>query len=745
MGIPAKNQGKFAVVNTLLNTTDSTVLEQLNGRQGDNGRVAYFALKDGNLPHDISNQTVVITVKDATGKIKRISGVTDVISATGGLFEMTIPAELYQAAGGTEEAYMSVEDNTGVVVSSIPIKFNVLENNIIFTANGSQDYIDSVQKMIDEIKLRVDPLGDRIGLEEDRLELVKKELKDFENNVEAIIDTQNEVTDFKISDMLNMTFDTIRERGVFFDNEFADRGVNVKWFGAVGDGISNDTEAFKSAYNVSKNIYVPSGIYSLNELHVPEDTIIKGDNATIELRAGGTGSNNVLAGSQSNSVITGLKIHSLEENIEWNRFDVSEQSNVIIRNCEFVGFRHAVDAPNAWGIYLDHSKQVVIENCRFDNNSQADIAIVDGCEDIKIINCSGINDTFYINFEPNNFTDPIKRVSISNSILSKVSLRNYFLTNQNFEQIAISSSVIDYLDHYGADVEFINSKIHHVSQPLSVTKPTDNSTISSGGVLKLNGALNLSGNLVVDPTMDSYATVEGSDANWITAQGTLNASSGTTRYEDKFGTFTRIGTKTTDRAQMLFTPKLLLTAADNGHKHSYQVSSGDQFLATLSGWAHYGESASWISNNAAVAFYGSDGKVVSELHLSLCKAEAGTDSSYNNYSVFITVPEKAVSMTIKVGDSTVATSPTVLYFGAFALQKVLPSTDQSNGDINLNPLPVRSRRSFRASSYPTSAYGWCHYQEGDICYNSTPTKGQPYGWICVNQGYPGDWLPLGNI
>ncbi|QIL49848.1 BppU family phage baseplate upper protein [Weissella coleopterorum] len=198
MGIPAKNQGKFAIVNTLLNTTDSTVLEQLNGRQGDNGRVAYFAMKDGNLPHDISNQTVVITVKDAAGKIKRISGVTDVISATGGLFEMTIPSELYQAAGDTEEAYMSVEDNTGVVISSIPIQFNVLENNIIFTANGSKDYIDSVQEMIDKIEAMLKPLADKIGIEDKTLELLKKELADLEAKIDskdvAMLHENNEFT-----------------------------------------------------------------------------------------------------------------------------------------------------------------------------------------------------------------------------------------------------------------------------------------------------------------------------------------------------------------------------------------------------------------------------------------------------------------------------------------------------------------------------------------------------------------------
>jgi len=41
--------------------------------------VVFFALKDGDLPHDISNQKVEIIVKDAQGKIKIISTINNLI------------------------------------------------------------------------------------------------------------------------------------------------------------------------------------------------------------------------------------------------------------------------------------------------------------------------------------------------------------------------------------------------------------------------------------------------------------------------------------------------------------------------------------------------------------------------------------------------------------------------------------------------------------------------------------------
>lgn len=709
----------------LLDSYNSTMPEPIVGRQGDkNGAVTlHVTITDRGTAVDLTGQTVNLIAETAKGTaVVADNGGVTLTDAVNGKFDYAIPNALWSEAGKITKAYFSLNDTDGQE-TTYDLIF-IVKKAIDISQNKADDYITVIDGTIRDLKTKVD----------DIYEAYKNGEFYSKSESDEILGL---LSDFK------MPGTTVADK---INGEFEDRGVNVKWFGAVGDGLTDDTAAFEAAYLASKNIYIPAGTYYLTGFHVPVGTKITGDNAILELHSGDEADgNNVLAGSKSNSTISGLKIHSLEESLEWNRFDISSQDHIIIRNCEFTGFRHISNAPNAWGIYLDKAKQVLIENCQFNDNSQSDIAIVEGCEDIQINGCFGINDTFYINFEPNNYTDKIKRVSINNCVLSELAFRNYSLNNQDFEQITVTSSVIDYLDYYGADLNFISSKINHVNQSLLGSKPTDTSAISSGGVLKLNGALNLSSNLVVDPTMDSYATVTGSNANWTFVQGTLNATTGTTRYEDQFGSLTRIGTKTTDKAQLLFTPKLLLESADNNVANCYQVAAGDQFLATLAGWAHYDTTASWISLNASAAFYDDSGNFISEVHLSLCKSQAGTDTPYNRYSAFITVPDNVTGMRLKVGECTVATSVSTLYFGAFSLQRILTTTNANNGDINLYPLPVGSRRRFRSATIPSSAYGWCHYQEGDICYKSIPTKGQPYGWICVNQGYPGDWLPLGNI
>lgn len=56
-------------------------------------------------------------------------------------------------------------------------------------------------------------------------------------------------------------------------NESAERGVNVKWFGAKGDGQTDDTNAFEEAMEASQNVIVPAGTYVVNDLLIKSKKI----------------------------------------------------------------------------------------------------------------------------------------------------------------------------------------------------------------------------------------------------------------------------------------------------------------------------------------------------------------------------------------------------------------------------------------------------------------------------------------
>lgn len=54
---------------------------------------------------------------------------------------------------------------------------------------------------------------------------------------------------------------------------------NVKSFGAVGDGVTDDTNAFKNALKENKTVYVPNGTYIISsELVIPDNCVLIGEN-----------------------------------------------------------------------------------------------------------------------------------------------------------------------------------------------------------------------------------------------------------------------------------------------------------------------------------------------------------------------------------------------------------------------------------------------------------------------------------
>lgn len=176
---------KYVVIDTQINQMNATLIEQLNGRQGDGGRVVYFSIRDGNSPYDISNKTISIIAKDAQGKVKVISTVNNIISAVGGLFSMVIPSALYQASGNIEEAYLKVYDDSNVVITSVPITFTVLANNVILTSNASSDYIDSVQEAVNQANKLISGISDNVKAQSIAYDALKSSLALMTNQINS--------------------------------------------------------------------------------------------------------------------------------------------------------------------------------------------------------------------------------------------------------------------------------------------------------------------------------------------------------------------------------------------------------------------------------------------------------------------------------------------------------------------------------------------------------------------------------
>lgn len=164
-----------------------------------------------------------------------------------------------------------------------------------------------------------------------------KKAYDLSNNIGQRFDDQiagssldDEAIDFRHSDMLGKSFDTARKRGDFFDQEFADRGINVRWFGAVGGGTIDDTAALQSTIDYAHQQALKIG--GIVKVIIPFKIGISGTiNLSSNVILTGSGSIKCLAASSLATPV--LKIAASSENcgITDIEFDMSHLAGCLLR------------------------------------------------------------------------------------------------------------------------------------------------------------------------------------------------------------------------------------------------------------------------------------------------------------------------------------------------------------------------------------------------------------------------------
>ena len=115
-------------------------------------------------------------------------------------------------------------------------------------------------------------------------------------------------------------------------------GTNVKAFGAVGNGVTDDTVAFQNAINAaSGSVYVPPATYVITSLQMKSNMTITGDRGSTLLRKSGATGVMLVASSAVNAVrIVGLNFDSggsafPQEMIQF----ANGSSDVLIEKCRF--------------------------------------------------------------------------------------------------------------------------------------------------------------------------------------------------------------------------------------------------------------------------------------------------------------------------------------------------------------------------------------------------------------------------
>lgn len=209
-------------------------------------------------------------------------------------------------------------------------------------------------------------------------------------------------------------------------------GINVRQFGATGNGTTDDTSAIQAAIDTRRNVFIPDGTYLVssldygtpsfaNQMNITgagrNEVILKGSGTGPILTIGSTSMTNFISnilisgiefdGQGAGTTTEGVICYGLVEstfrdctftNCGTGLYDYGGIAN-IYENCKIgssgvgnsIGLRFnndatlfytgdsnanivrncAVKANSQWGIYFDYGRQLVVDSCDIEGNGQS--------------------------------------------------------------------------------------------------------------------------------------------------------------------------------------------------------------------------------------------------------------------------------------------------------------------------------------------------------------------------------------
>ena len=190
------------VLDMTVSATDVAPIGEMNGHEGDNGRIIKFVLYgQGNRPVNLQGYTVDLIGTDAAGKLK-VGGHYQPVDPAVGTFDFTMPGAFYQQKGDYSRAYFRIKDGNDQVVSTINVMFTVVAGVGFLTSGDSQIYNGHVEDLMQQTETTVKKYTDTIQKMVDGNQgevtairsLIDNMLAELKNNQAALLGANNDFT-----------------------------------------------------------------------------------------------------------------------------------------------------------------------------------------------------------------------------------------------------------------------------------------------------------------------------------------------------------------------------------------------------------------------------------------------------------------------------------------------------------------------------------------------------------------------
>jgi hypothetical protein len=193
---------------------------------------------------------------------------------------------------------------------------------------------------------------------------------------------------------------------------------SVKDFGAVGDGVTNDTAAIQSAINAASGVlYFPAGSYLVNSLTLKEGLILYGAGPQATLLLCAANNTSIFYYAAASSIRTGFGVAGMRllvnAKTNCNAIVIDGTSSAI--RCSQIRINDLnIEGAFNNGVYLRYCANTYVSNMFI--SSVVNGIFIDNCADTDIVSCkvqNGSGSGFYINGGAGAFDEGVRLSSCS--------------------------------------------------------------------------------------------------------------------------------------------------------------------------------------------------------------------------------------------------------------------------------------------------------------------------------------------
>lgn len=507
-----------------------------------------------------------------------------------------------------------------------------------------------------------------------------------------------------------------------------ERGVSVTDFGAVGDGVTDDTAAIRLAFASSSRVFFPAGRWRVTSvLTIAGDDVLVhgvGSASVIEYPTNGAASNLRLVFTGDNVTVRDLKFSEVNSPTRTGLYgclSFNGATNVLVENVE-------VDGASSTGIHVMDSHYGRITGCYIHNTCADGIHIQRGSSEWEITgntvrdtgdDCIGVSSHGWPT------ADYVQSIAVTGNVVGSHNNLNAGSRGINFAGViggTISDNVVHDTNACGIGV----------------------TSITEGGRTAVSGRINIGKNTI-------YNT--GADATSTNPQGIslANCRNVTVQANNVMKTRTQGLILSGSVVDILVENNLFCYTGSTGVYTSFTSQTGDFLNLWDDALLTDGSSAASvyahnivIRNNLfdrigtdGMLIQGAVGTLIDKLNIGgNVITRSNTTNTASTYGIRVTYADK-----VEVTGNTVKDPANAIT--SFSLSSCTNDLLSSDNWPSSSAMVAYTGGALHAVG--AAAPGSGTYAVGDIVWNTAPASAGYVGWVCTVAGTPGTWKGFGTI